>query len=119
MAYYKNKCIGCGECVSVCPSGAHKITEEGHVFERALCIGCGKCEKACLGEALKFYGTEMTVIKFAEPLFACIFGAILLGENIFKLQYLAAFALISLGIILGNKSDKLEEKDYEKSVTDR
>ena len=61
LAYYKNKCIHCGECVSVCPSGAHKVTEEGHVFERSLCIACGKCEKGCLGEALKFYGTEMTV----------------------------------------------------------
>ena len=49
--------------------------------------------------------SKMFIIKFAEPLFACVFGAILLGENIFKLQYLAAFILISLGIILGNKSE--------------
>lgn len=60
MAYYENKCIGCGECVSVCPSGAQKIIQEGHIFERALCIACGKCEGVCLGEALKFYGKEMT-----------------------------------------------------------
>lgn len=61
LAFYKNKCIGCGECVGVCPSGAHKITPKGHIFERDLCVACGKCEKACLGEALKFYGKEMTV----------------------------------------------------------
>ncbi len=61
IAYYSNKCIGCGECVSVCPSGAQKITNEGHVFERNLCIGCGKCEKVCLGDAIKFYGREITV----------------------------------------------------------
>ncbi len=61
LAFYDNKCIGCGECVSVCPSGAHKIIPKGHIFERDLCVACGKCEKACLGEALKFYGKEMTV----------------------------------------------------------
>ena len=61
LAYYENKCISCGECVSVCPSGAHKITREGHIFERDLCVVCGKCEKICLGQALKFYGKEMTV----------------------------------------------------------
>ena len=27
LAYYMNKCIGCGECVSTCPSNAHKITK--------------------------------------------------------------------------------------------
>ncbi len=61
LAFYDNKCIDCGECVSVCPSGAHKITREGHSFERDLCVACGKCESVCLGEALKFYGKEMTV----------------------------------------------------------
>lgn len=46
--------------------------------------------------------SKLLIIKFAEPLFACIFGAILLGEDIFKLQYLAAFLLICGGIVLGN-----------------
>lgn len=48
--------------------------------------------------------SKMFIIKFAEPLFACVFGALLLGENILKIQYLLAFILISVGIILGNKS---------------
>ena len=47
--------------------------------------------------------SNMFIIKFAEPMFACIFGAILLNENIFKWQYLIAFLLISAGIVLGNK----------------
>ncbi len=47
--------------------------------------------------------SKLFIIKFAEPLFACIFGAVLLGENIFKIQYLLAFILISAGIIMGNK----------------
>ena len=61
VAYYSNKCVGCGECVSVCPSSAHKISESGHIFDRSLCIGCGKCAEACLGRALVFYGQEMSV----------------------------------------------------------
>ncbi len=47
--------------------------------------------------------SKLFIVKFAEPLFACIFGAVLLGENIFKIQYLLAFVLISTGIIMGNK----------------
>ena len=46
--------------------------------------------------------SKLFIIKFAEPLFACVFGAILLGENIFRLQYLAAFLLISSGILVGH-----------------
>ncbi|MBQ4527973.1 MAG: glycyl-radical enzyme activating protein [Clostridia bacterium] len=61
LAYYENKCIGCGECVSVCPSGAHNTVESEHLFNRDLCIACGKCTDVCLGNALTFYGKEMTV----------------------------------------------------------
>ena len=43
---------------------------------------------------------------FAEPMFACIFGAMLLGEDIFKWQYPVAFILISGGILLANKRKK-------------
>lgn len=61
LAYYQNKCIGCGECVMVCPTGAHHIDETGHTYDRTRCIGCGKCVEACFGKALVFYGKEMTV----------------------------------------------------------
>ncbi|MEE0946356.1 MAG: glycyl-radical enzyme activating protein [Acutalibacteraceae bacterium] len=61
LAYYENKCIGCGECASVCPFNAHKIIDGGHLFERSLCTACGKCADICLGSALSFYGKEVTV----------------------------------------------------------
>lgn len=53
--------------------------------------------------------SKMFIIKFSEPLFACIFSAFLLGEEIFKIQYLLAFLLISIGIIMGNKGDEKNE----------
>lgn len=52
--------------------------------------------------------SKMFIIKFTEPLFACVFGAVLLGENIFKIQYLLAFILVCTGILLGYKGDKIE-----------
>lgn len=54
--------------------------------------------------------SNMFIIKFAEPLFACVFSAILLSENIFRWQYLVAFVLISVGIMLGNKKVKVKDK---------
>ena len=61
LAYYKNKCISCGECVDVCPAKAHLIDSYGHRFDRKACIGCGNCVHACLGDALTFYGKQTTV----------------------------------------------------------
>lgn len=57
MAYYRHKCIGCGECVRVCLAGAQTVTaEEGHRFDRENCIACGACVNVCLGEAMLRYG---------------------------------------------------------------
>ena len=59
--------------------------------------------------------SNMFIIKFAEPLFACLFGAVLLGENILKWQYLIAFILIAAGIILGNRNQKTNTRDERKA----
>ena len=61
LSYIEKKCIGCGECVSVCKVGAHGISTDGHTFDRTKCVSCGNCEEACLGEALKLYGRKMSV----------------------------------------------------------
>ena len=50
--------------------------------------------------------SSLFIIKFAEPLFACVFSAMWIGEDIFKLQYLVAFLLISGGILLANMKKK-------------
>lgn len=61
LAWYAHKCMGCGACVTACPEGAHRVTEEGHGFDRTLCAACGKCVEVCPGEALRLYGRKTTV----------------------------------------------------------
>jgi len=58
VAYLKEKCIGCGECVSIC--SAHSFSGGKHVYDRNKCVCCGRCENVCLGEALAFYGKEVS-----------------------------------------------------------
>lgn len=50
--------------------------------------------------------SKLFIIKFSEPLFAAVFSWILLGENIFRLEYLIAFLLISCGIVVANRKPK-------------
>lgn len=46
--------------------------------------------------------SKLFIIKFSEPLFASVFSWILLKENIFRIEYLLAFILISSGILVAN-----------------
>ncbi len=52
--------------------------------------------------------SQLFIIKFAEPVFACLFGAWLLDEDIWNLRYLIAFLLIGASIVFSNK--KASEK---------
>jgi len=61
LGYFPQKCIGCGRCAAVCPTHAHQMADGRHEFHRELCTACGQCAKVCLGEALEFYGRDITV----------------------------------------------------------
>ncbi len=59
LMYYAQKCIGCGACFKVCPTGAHKTVNGAHVVDRDLCTDCGKCAEECFAEALVMSGRKM------------------------------------------------------------
>lgn len=61
LAYYAHKCIACGECATICPSGAHTFSNGTHNLLRHRCIGCGKCTAVCPNDALTLYGKQATV----------------------------------------------------------
>lgn len=62
LAFAPEKCIGCGACVAVCPSGALEIDKWGFcTCRRDLCVRCGRCADVCFSGALEMVGREVTV----------------------------------------------------------
>ena len=48
--FTENSCIGCQSC-ALC--SAHIFTEAGHLFDRSKCVNCGKCAAVCPSGALE------------------------------------------------------------------
>jgi ferredoxin len=44
----RDKCIGCGRCLEVCPHGIFSLAErKARIEDRDLCIECGACQQNC------------------------------------------------------------------------
>ena len=47
------KCIGCGECVGVCPTDVYELQGEiSVVVNEDECVGCESCIEVCEQEAI-------------------------------------------------------------------
>ena len=64
--YTESKCIGCGECVKICPQQACELTPEGIVTDDSLCIRCGQCAQACPALATEMSGRYESVADLLE-----------------------------------------------------
>jgi Ni,Fe-hydrogenase III small subunit/formate hydrogenlyase subunit 6/NADH:ubiquinone oxidoreductase subunit I len=68
------KCTGCGQCISPCPTNALVIQDKRDQDKRELflsysaCIFCGLCEPACPYEAISFKGKFELAAKRKEEL---------------------------------------------------
>jgi pyruvate formate lyase activating enzyme len=61
LMYFEDKCIACGRCLEVCPSGAITATDaEKATVNLSRCRACGKCAVVCPSEALLMSGRVMT-----------------------------------------------------------
>ncbi len=62
LAFFPDKCIGCGRCFAVCPRGVHETTADGtRLLARERCTACGTCASECCSGALVIEGREITV----------------------------------------------------------
>ena len=49
----REQCVGCGNCVQVCPHRIFSLTAEGlQISERDLCMECGACARNCPVQAI-------------------------------------------------------------------
>jgi pyruvate formate lyase activating enzyme len=60
LAYWHNKCIGCGRCLNKCQQSALNLGEQGIKIDREKCVSCGECCEVCNTEALVMIGNEKT-----------------------------------------------------------
>ncbi|MBD3306970.1 glycyl-radical enzyme activating protein, partial [candidate division KSB3 bacterium] len=67
IQYVPQKCVRCGQCLEVCPHGAHSISATGEKrFDRTKCQVCGACVQHCLYDALVFVAQVMEVEEVVE-----------------------------------------------------
>jgi uncharacterized protein len=51
-AVYPDKCVVCGACEQICPTGAIRIEQAKPLLDRSKCIGCANCVGVCPSLAL-------------------------------------------------------------------
>jgi NAD-dependent dihydropyrimidine dehydrogenase PreA subunit len=49
----EEKCVGCGECVDICPVDVFELQDEKSVpIHAEECVGCESCVEVCEEEAI-------------------------------------------------------------------
>jgi len=69
LQLHMDRCIGCGECIRVCPTGAQTVTADGEmVFYREQCTACGACVEVCYAGARELTGRELTAEEVVDEI---------------------------------------------------
>lgn len=66
LAFFRDRCVGCGRCAAACQRGVHQLSSESHRLEHSRCTGCGHCAASCPADALRIYGETMAVAQVMD-----------------------------------------------------
>jgi pyruvate formate lyase activating enzyme len=61
IALRTDRCIRCGDCITVCKNNAVYSENGFYAIHRELCAKCGECVEVCVSDARAVIGNEMTV----------------------------------------------------------
>ena len=67
IAFYPERCLACGDCLSICPVQAIDLARPGRI-NRELCTGCGLCAETCPALALRLVGKSYALDELEEIL---------------------------------------------------
>ena len=66
LIFTPQRCIGCGNCLEVCPQKVHQLVDGQHLIQWERCQACGTCVEGCYAGALELAGREVTVEEVME-----------------------------------------------------
>jgi pyruvate formate lyase activating enzyme len=97
LSYDPEKCVGCGDCIENCPSGALSKDNPGFI-DRETCDVCFTCADSCPSGALSRIGGEMdigevlAVVKKDAPFYRTSGGGVTLsgGEPTLYMEFCSA-----------------------------
>ena len=59
--YRQERCIGCGECIQICPQKVMTQSPQGVISDLSKCEWCQTCAHNCPSDAVEFVGQKVTV----------------------------------------------------------
>jgi len=74
MVFWPGRCLACGRCVEVCPTGAAAAVLGGEaggeaVGDAAACILCGRCAEVCPSEARQICGRVVRAEELLDEIY--------------------------------------------------
>ena len=65
--YADSKCIGCGKCASICPSGAIEMVDGRPAWTKSKCLKCCGCLGRCPVSAIQYGKKTATRGRYVNP----------------------------------------------------